>query len=495
MPGASGLLAEPLDLQELEVEEAAPGDVSAPLADAAPGDVPAHIFRAYDVRGIVGDDLTAELSRRIGRAVGSEATDAGDTRVFVARDTRPSSAELSVGLIDGLRASGREVIDLGLAPTPLLYFATRFNGNAAGVMVTGSHNPPEYNGFKVVIAGASLEGEGIATLRRRILDGRLASGAGKYRRLDLAGSYIARVEKDVALARALRLVVDCGNGAASALAGDLYRALGCEVSEIHCDPRNGFPGGRAPDPTREECLEALRRRVVAEGADLGLAFDGDGDRLGVVDSSGKIIWADRVLMLLAADVLSRHPGTDVIFDVKSSHLLAEEIRRNGGRPLMWRSGHSPLKAKLAEKGALLAGEWSGHIIFQERWYGFDDAIYAGARLLEVLAPDPRDSAEVFAGLPEAISTPELLLPMPEGDSDRVVAAVVALADELEGVDAHKIDGLRIEQEHGWGLVRRSNTQPALVFRFEADDEPALQQVQGLFRRLIQRAAPDLELPF
>jgi phosphomannomutase/phosphoglucomutase len=235
--------------------------------------------------------------------------------------------------------------------------------------------------------------------------------------------------------------------------------------------------------------------VVEEGADLGLAFDGDGDRLGVVDSSGKIIWTDRVLMLLAADVLSRHPGTDVVFDVKCSHHLAGEILRNGGRPVMWRSGHSPLKAKLRETGALLAGEWSGHIIFQERWYGVDDALYAGARLLEVLALDPRSTAEVFAALPEAIATPELMLPLAEGESDGIMKSVLELAQRLDGVEVQTIDGLRLEMDRGWGLVRASNTRPALTFRFEADDEPTLEKVKALFRKIMGRAAAGRELPF
>jgi phosphomannomutase/phosphoglucomutase len=443
----------------------------------------------------VDQELTGEFAKHLGLAIGSEVAAAGEGRVLVARDTRPSGRGLTEALVQGLRDAGQDVVDLGVAPTPLLYFATRYKGDVSGVMVTGSHNPPEYNGLKVVIGGVTLEGDRIAALRERILSGAYAAGNGNYGVDDLKSVYIDRIEKDVALARTLKVVVDCGNAAASILAPELYRALGCEVVELHCDPDAGFPDGRVPDPTRPECLEALQQRAVAESADLGLAFDGDGDRLGVVDSGGKIIWADRVLMLLSADVLSRHPGTDVVFDIKCSHRLAAEILQNGGRPVMWKTGHSRLKAKLKETGALIGGEWSGHIVFQDRWYGFDDALYAGARLLELLAFNPRPSAEVFADLPEALSTPELTVPLEEGEAEQVMASVLRLAPHLKGVEVHTVDGLRVEFEQGWGLVRASNTRPALVFRFEADDQLALDRLKGLFRKLMRRAAPELTLPF
>jgi phosphomannomutase/phosphoglucomutase len=489
-----GVEVEPLDLGDIDLgayppagaKEAAPS----PLAH-----VPSQVFRAYDIRGIAGKDLSTDLARHLGLAVGSALDEDGRRKVIVGRDTRPTGESLCAALVDGLRRSGCDVIDLGVAPTPLLYFATRYQGDSSGVMVTGSHNPPEYNGMKVVIDGEALAGERIASLRERIERGAYRSGYGGYEVTDLAWIYVDHVEKDVAIARSMKLVVDCGNGAASLLAPRLYRALDCEVVELNCDPEAGFPDGRVPDPSRPECLEALQKRVLEEEAALGLAFDGDGDRLGVVDSSGKIIWTDRVLMLLAADVLSRHPGTDVVFDVKCSHHLGDEILRHGGRPVMWRSGHSPLKAKLRETGGLLAGEWSGHIIFRERWYGVDDALYAGARLIEVLALDPRPSAEVFAALPEAIGTPELVLPVEEGESARIMRSVLELADEVEGMEAFRIDGLRLETTQGWGLVRASNTHPALTFRFEADDEATLEEIKGLFRGLIIRAAGVRELPF
>jgi phosphomannomutase/phosphoglucomutase len=461
----------------------------------APESVPVEIFRAYDIRGIVDVDLTAELMRVLGLAVGTQAIEAGDQTVIVGRDTRRSGVELTDSLVSGLRASGCDVLDLGVVPTPLVYFATRYRGETSGAMVTASHNPENYNGLKVVIGGSSLAGDQIAALRERVLSGSFARGDGRYQVGDLVTDYVDQVEKDVTIARALKIVIDCGNATASVVAPRLFRALGCELVEVNCNPDAGFPEGRVPDPTRPECLEALQQVVVAQGADLGLAFDGDGDRLGVVDSSGKVIWPDRVLMLLAADVLSRHPGTDVIFDVKSSHHLATEILRHGGRPVMWKSGHSPLKTKLRETGALLAGEWTGHIIFQERWFGFDDALYSGARLLEVLALDPRPSGEIFAGLPEAVGTPELFLHLAEGESERIMQAVLAQVVQLTGLDLYTEDGLRAETPHGWGLVRASNTQPAVVFRFEADDEEELSKIQDLFRGIMARAAPDLPLPF
>ena len=457
--------------------------------------VPPQIFRAYDIRGIVDRELTADLFGTIGLAVGTEAKEAGDQTVIVGRDTRPSSKALSQSLVVGLRESGRDVLDLGVVPTPLIYFATRYQGQTSGAMVTASHNPENYNGLKLVVAGVNLAEERIKGLRERIAAGSFSRGDGQYRVGDLISDYVGHAEKDVAIARTLKVVIDCGNGAAAVVAPRLYSALGCELVELDCDPDAGFPDGRVPDPTRLECLEALQFAVVTQGADLGLAFDADGDRLGIVDSSGKVIWADRVLMLLAADVLSRHPGTDVIFDVKSSHHLASEILRHGGRPVMWRTGYAPLRAKLQETGALLAGEWSGHIIFRDRWFGFDDALYAGARLLEVLALDPRPSAEVFAALPEAISTPELSLPLAEGEAAHIMTAVLAQIGQLQGLDLYTEDGLRVESDKGWGLVRASNTRPALVFRFEADDEAGLSQIQDLFRRMMERAAPALQLPF
>jgi phosphomannomutase/phosphoglucomutase len=416
--------------------------------------------------------------------------------MIVARDTRASSGALATALIAGLRASGRDVLDLGVAPTPLLYFATRYRGDASGVMVTASHNPPEYNGCKIVLGGRSIEGDEMRVIAQRIQNRDLPERpGGGYREQDLAAAYIEHIERDVTLARGLKIVIDCGNGAAGVLAPALYRALGCDVVELHCDCDGGFRDGQVPDPSQPDHLDALSQAVTASGADLGLALDGDGDRLGVVDSKGRYIAMDRVMMLFAADILSRHPGTDVVFDVKCSHRLGAEILRYGGRPIMWQSGHSRIQAKLRETGALLAGGLSGHVIFQERWFGFDDAIYAGGRLLELLALDPRRSADVFAALPDAVGTPELLLPLEEGEPQRIVAQILVLANRLEGVSVNTVDGLRAEFNRGWGLVRASNTQPALAFRFQGDDQASLDMIQGLFRRLMERVAPDLLLPF
>ena len=456
--------------------------------------VPESIFRAYDIRGLVGRQLTGDTLQAIGRALGSAAVAAGDRTVFIGRDCRPSSPELCAALAAGIRSAGPDVVDLGVVPTPLVYFACCHPEPHAGAIVTGSHNPPEYNGVKPVLAGKSADAEAIQALRRRIATGDLATGSGDYRRLDLIPQYREYIERDVALARDLKVILDCGNATASAVAPALYRALGCEVVERRCDPGAGM-GETMPDPSVPELLRPLGDLVVAEEADLGLAFDGDGDRLGVVDSRGQFIPADRVLMLLATDVLTRNPGSDVIFDVKCTSHLAEEIRRAGGRPVMWRSGHTPLKARLRENGALIAGELSGHIVFQERWFGFDDAIYAGARLLEVLSLDPRTSEEIFAALPSGIVTPELGLPLEEGEPERVMQSVVRHAGELEGAELILIDGLRAEFETGWGLVRASNTQPKLTFRFEGEDQATLEEIQSRFRRLMERAAPGLALPF
>jgi phosphomannomutase/phosphoglucomutase len=480
------------------VREAAPKS-PAPKAQAAAGaparlHLPPEIFRAYDIRGIVDRQLGREALVAIGRAIASEALAQGDDRVVVGRDSRASSPGLCAALAEGIRGAGADVLDLGVVPAPLLYFACCWPDRHAGAMVTGSHNPAEYNGVKPVIGGASLDGPAIQDLYRRIEQGELASGSGGYATGDILEDYRSYLTRDVALARGLKVVVDCGNATASAVAPELYRALGCEVIELNCDLGAGM-GESPPDPARPERLADLGALVRERGADLGLGFDGDGDRLGVVDSQGRFVAADRVLMLLAADVLSRHPGSDVIFDVKCTRHLADEVRRAGGRPIMWRSGHAPLKAKLRESGALLAGELSGHIVYGERWFDFDDALYAGARLMEVLSLDPRPTQEVFAQLPEGIATPELTVALREGEPAQIMARIMHLADRLDGVDVIRIDGLRAEFERGWGLVRASNTEPKLSFRFEGDDQRNLDKIKSLFRRLMEKAAPGLGLPF
>jgi len=454
------------------------------------------IFRAYDIRGIVGETLTETLVYQIGLAVGSEALARGCQQIVVARDGRLSGPLLIERLIAGLRASGRDVIDIGMVPTPVLYFATYHLGTGSGVMLTGSHNPADYNGMKIMIGGQTLAGAAITALKTRIDEGQLSSGAGSLTHLDLSTAYVERIVGDVTLrtgARPLKLVVDCGNGVAGELAPRLLRALGCEVEELFCEIDGTFPNHH-PDPTQPKNLQSLIARVRDSGADLGLGFDGDGDRLGVVDCEGRIIWPDRQMMLYAADILKRHPGGQIIYDVKCSRHLDEAIRAAGGQPVMWKTGHSFMKTKLAE-GGLLAGEMSGHIFFKERWYGFDDALYTAARLLEILAADGRPPAQIFAELPDAISTPELQVWMQENAHFAFMERFVTEAEFPQAEQLTRIDGLRVDFKEGWGLVRPSNTTPCLVLRFEADNAVALAEIQQMFRDQMLKIDPNLDLPF
>ena len=462
-------------------------------AAAAPVAIPPEIFRAYDIRGRVDDQLNEAVVERIGQAIGSEAREQGEQTLIVGRDGRHSSPSLSEALCRGLTASGCSVVDLGLVPTPVLYFATHVLGSRSGVMVTGSHNPPEYNGLKVVIAGETLAEERILGLRERIERGDLSQGQGSIQERDLVPDYINRIAEDVQLLAPLKIVVDCGSGAGSVVAPSLFRALGCSVTDLYCEVDGDFPAHH-PDPSDPDNLRALVDKVRESGADLGIAFDGDADRLGVVDSEGKIIWPDRLLMLLARDVLMRHPGADVIYDVKSSRHLAGEILAYGGRPIMWKSGHSLIKAKLKETGALLAGELTGHIFFAERWYGFDDGLYSSARLLEVLSAEGIGSAAAFAQLPESITTPELSMPVAEGTGRELMERLTAHG-HFPDAKLITIDGIRAEFGDGWGLVRASNTSPALVFRFEADDEAVMARIQALFRDQLLAIDGGLQLPF
>ncbi|MGB5831513.1 MAG: phosphomannomutase/phosphoglucomutase, partial [Thiohalocapsa sp.] len=457
--------------------------------------VPARIFRAYDIRGLVGSEITADLMGSLGMALGSEIRAQGGRVCIVGRDQRPSGESLSSALVEGLRYTGCDVVDLGIAPTPVLYYAAHSRDGCSAAMVTASHNPAEYNGLKVVLSGQSATGDQILTLRERMLRGDFTSGSGTYVQQSVFDDYVDAIKTDVAIARPLKIVIDCGHAAASVIAARLFRELDCEVLELDCDLDPGLADARMPDPSKPENLDALGSAVVGAEAALGLAFDADGDRLGVVDSAGRFIAVDRVLMLLAIDVLARLPGSDIVYDVKCTHHLGSEIVRFGGRPVMWRSGHSFIKEKMRELAAPLGGELTGHIVFSDRWNGFDDALYAGARLLEVLALDPRSSAEIFAEMPSAIGTPELFVPSPPAEARKVMTAVLGMAHKLDGVQVNTIDGLRAEFDHGWGLVRASNTQPGLVFRFQADDQPALEKIKELFRGMIAAAAPNLELPF
>ena len=455
--------------------------------------ISASIFRAYDIRGIVGETLTSDIVYELGRAIGSEAYARGQQTVIVARDGRLSGPEFVQALSNGLRASGRDVIDIGQVPTPVLYFATHYLNSSSGVMVTGSHNPPNYNGFKMVLRGETLAETAIQRLRSRIETGDLLSGNGSYRAANVVPDYIERITSDIQLARPLKVVVDCGNGVAGEIAPHLLRLLGCDVTELYCDIDGNFPNHH-PDPSQPENVADLINTVKKLKADVGLAFDGDGDRLGVISSQGEIIWADRQMMLYARDVLSRNPGAEIIFDIKCSTHLARVIREAGGQPLMWKTGHSLVKAKMKETGAPLAGEMSGHIFFKERWYGFDDALYTAARLLEILARDARNSNEVFAELPDAISTPELKIELQEGEQLPFVARLLEHA-KFPGAEITTIDGLRADFKDGWGLVRASNTTPSLVLRFEADTAAALQRIQDQFRSILLELDPKLKLPF
>lgn len=482
--GSGGLAPDEPPISVLSEEPAPPAPVHS---------LPAEIFRQYDIRGVVGGNLTLETMVLIGRALGTELRDRGQRTLIAGRDGRNSSTELAQAFQLGVLASGCDLIDLGQVPTPVVYFATHFLGSDSGAMITGSHNPPEYNGVKIVLGGESLSPEAIQALRERIESQDFERGDGVAHPQDLIPDYVERVIDDVNLARPMKIIVDCGNGVAGVAALPALRQLGCEVAPLFCDIDGNFPNHH-PDPGQPANLQALASEVVQQGADLGLAFDGDGDRLGVVDSRGKIIWPDRLLMLLATEVLSARPGADIVYDVKCSRHLAEHVRAYGGCPIVIRTGHSFLKAKVRETGAPLAGELSGHIIFRDRWYGFDDAVYAAARVLELLSMDPRPSAEVFSDLPESPSTPELVAPCGEGEAQALMRKMASQAD-FPGAAVTRVDGIRAEYADGWGLVRASNTTPSLIFRFEAESEERIAEIQEQFRDAMRLVAPELELPF
>ncbi len=454
------------------------------------------IFREYDIRGVVERDLTAEVVRDIGQAVGSLAAERGETSVAVGRDGRLSSPMLCEAVKAGIRAAGLEVLDLGAVSTPLLYYATHaLSETRAGVMVTGSHNPPDYNGLKIVIDRIALHGEVIRDLRRRIETGDLRRhGQGGERTIGLRAAYIAQVSSALPLPRPLKVVVDCGNAIAAKTAPTLLRALGCEVVELYCEVDGRFPHHH-PDPSLPENLIDLQAVVLAQRADVGLAFDGDADRLGVVDNTGAIIWPDRVLMALAEEVLTRHPGAVVVYDIKCSWHLTRLIERLGGQPILWKSGHSLIKAKMRETGALLGGEMTGHFAHADDWFGFDDAFYAAARLLNLLARHPGSSADFFAAWSTGLTTPELRLEMAEGEPVAFMNRLLTQADFGPNARLITVDGLRVEFPHSWGLVRASNTTPSLVLRFEADDSAAMSEIQEQFRRQLWALQPNVALPF
>jgi phosphomannomutase/phosphoglucomutase len=455
--------------------------------------LPAEIFKAYDIRGIVGKSLTADVVRRIGHALGSLALDQGQAAIAVGRDGRLSGPELAGALIDGIVTAGCDAIDIGCVPTPVTYFAAHHLGCDSCVSVTGSHNPPDYNGLKMVIAGTTLALDAIQQLRARAGSGDLRHGSGQRRTADVRAAYIERIASDVKLARPLKIVMDCGNGVAGAVAPELFARLGCEIIPLFCEVDGNFPNHH-PDPSKPENLADVIRSLRETDAEIGIAFDGDGDRLGVVTKDGEIIYPDRQLMLFAADVLSRVPGGQIIYDVKCTRLLAPWIRQHGGQPLMWNTGHALVKAKLKETGAPLAGEMSGHTFFKERWYGFDDGLYAGARLLEILSRSADLSAPLRT-LPDSPSTPELNLKMAEGEPFALIDKLKAEGRFDGATERITIDGLRVEYADGFGLARPSNTTPVVVLRFEADNDAALARIQDDFRAAISAVWPGVEVPF
>ncbi|MET0755079.1 MAG: phosphomannomutase/phosphoglucomutase [Pseudoxanthomonas sp.] len=503
-PGSGGATAEnePTLGQTLQREplpsvaarETKPKDAPAAASSPREIEIDPGIFRAYDIRGVVGETLSAAVAECIGEAIGTVLEEQGLTDIVVGRDGRLSGPELSAGLIEGLRKAGRNVIDIGMAPTPVAYFAAYHLRTGSSVAVTGSHNPPDYNGFKIVVGGQTLSGDAITDLYARISEGRLHQAAvtGTLQQREVDADYIQRIADDVQMDRPLKVVVDAGNGVAGDIAPRLLEAIGAEVIPLYCEVDGTFPNHH-PDPSEPHNLEDLIQTVKRFDADIGLAFDGDGDRLGVVTKEGEIIFPDRLLMLFAADVLERNPGALVIYDVKCTGKLQGWILSHGGTPLMWQTGHSLIKAKMRETGAELAGEMSGHFFFQERWYGFDDGLYSAARLLEILAARAETPSEVLNALPNALSTPEIKVPV-AGNAHEIVERFVSGA-HFEGARLTTIDGLRADWEDGWGLVRASNTTPILVLRFEADNREALARIKDDFRAHLQKVAPEIKATF
>jgi phosphomannomutase/phosphoglucomutase len=461
------------------------------------------IFKAYDIRGVIDKTLDPSIAKLIGQSFGSAMREIGETTCVVGRDGRLSGPSLMAGLTEGLLSVGVDVIDLGVVATPMVYFGTNISilGQQAksGIMITGSHNPPDYNGFKMVLGGSAIYGEQIQKLRERIVAKNFTSGQGTRSEHNIFPEYLQRIVGDVKLKRKIKIAVDCGNGVGGAFAGRLFRELGCEVEELFCEVDGTFPNHH-PDPAHLENLQDLIKNLQTTDNELGLAFDGDADRLGVVTKTGEVIFPDRQMMLFAKDVLSRNPGAQIIYDVKCTRNLATYVKQQGGVPLMWKTGHSLVKAKLKETGAPLAGEMSGHIFFKDRWYGFDDGLYTGARLLEILSSE-QDPNKTLEQLPNAICTPELQMPCAEGEAfsllDKIKAEVAKSAqvtfETAESVNT--IDGVRVEYADGFGLARPSNTTPIVVMRFEADTQAAIERIQAEFKKVFLAVKPDAKMPF
>jgi phosphomannomutase/phosphoglucomutase len=452
-----------------------------------------HIFKAYDIRGVVGTSLTDDSVFNIGKAIGSRAKELGNTEIIVGRDGRLSGQQMVTALSRGIVSTGINVIDIGMVPTPVVYFATYEIGTGASVSVTGSHNPPEYNGFKIMLGGNTLSGEEIQLLRRRIESNDLEDGNGSIRSVDVTQAYVDRIAGDINIKKKLKVVMDCGNGVAGNIAPQLFRKLGIDIVELYTEVDGTFPNHH-PDPIDEKNLLDLKRITAEQDADFGIAFDGDGDRLGLVTAEGETIWPDRQMILFSRDVLSRSPGAEIIYDVKCTRSLPQAIEAAGGKATMYKTGHSLIKSKLKESGAALAGEMSGHIFFKERWFGFDDGLYAGARLCELVSNQNKKASELFNSLPDMLNTPELRLDLKEGEQHQLIEELVAIADFADAI-VHTIDGLRVDYEWGFGLARASNTTPTVIMRFEADSRKHLDRLQDEFRVLIQLLRPGIALPF
>ena len=486
-------------------DSSASTDTSAPASAAAPAkeparapataafELPAAIFRAYDIRGIADEQLDDKTVFRIASAIGTMAGDMDEQTLVLACDGRNSSLRIKAVVEKALTQSGRDVVDIGLVPTPVLYYATRQDSMSSGVMVTGSHNPAPHNGLKIVLKGRNLAEGGIDKLRDIAQSGRFSKGRGRVTQRDIVGDYIDEIAGDIAIAVSLKIVVDAGHGAAARVAPALLEELGCDVIPMNCDIDGNFPN-RSPDSADEANIEGLVAQVLASEADLGVAYDGDGDRLTVVTGRGHILRTDTLMMVFARDVVSRNPGADVVYDVKCSRNLAQLVTGLGGRPVLCKTGHALIKAKMLETGALLGGEFSGHIFFGERWFGFDDGLYATGRLAEILSSQDLSLDDAITDLPHAVSTAEILVPVADEEKFALMERFIARANFPNG-KLNKLDGLRVDFADGWGLLRASNTGPALTARFEASNEQQLDRIRGLFREQLASAAPELSITF
>jgi phosphomannomutase/phosphoglucomutase len=480
------------DVLDLNLDIATSPEPTMDVSEEASG-FPRHIFRAYDIRGLAKTELSDGVVSDIAGALASIAEEVGEQTFIIACDGRSSSPRIKAVLIKSLMEAGRDIIDIGLVPTPLLYFATQHLDCRSGIMITGSHNPAEYNGLKIVMNQQTIGAGGIKQIRDRISAGNFVKGAGRMMREDVVPAYIDEVVGDIAIAMPLKIVLDAGNGATSDVAPELFEELGCEVVPLYCEIDGRFPN-HPPDTSNEENLNDLIEKVLEEGADFGVAFDGDGDRLAVVTSTGKVIRSDTLLMLYAQDIVSRNPGADVVFDVKCSRHLSQLITRYGGRPVLWKTGHAHMKEKMRETGALLGGEFSGHMFFGERWFGFDDGMYAAGRLAEILSTHGLSLDESVAEFAKSVNTPEILIPVSENDKFRIMNKIVNGVDFANG-KINTIDGIRVDYETCWGLIRASNTSAALTARFEASSEEELEVIMQEFRAQIGLVEPDLELTF